>query len=521
MKTSYLPIAFAAANAVLYSALLPLWEGFDEPFHYGYVQRLADGGGLPNARTEALSREVAVSLTLAPAGESVKANLPRVTSYAEYFAWTPEQRAKTRRELDGIPVEYARQPSDIGNYEAHQTPLAYLLLAGPARILAGAPLPSRILVLRILAALAGGLLLYSGGGALCRELGLGEPYRSMALFCALATQMTWATLAHIANDWLAAPLAIWALVFLMRCTANRGMGQIVAAALVVSAGLLAKAYFLALVPVLLGVCAVRRGWRGVAAAGGILALCAGPWYVRNLRLYGDLTGMEQSRAGVGAAAVLRAAPAVDWRKVAVDSARLGLWTGNNTFRTFSVATLDAVLAIMAVGLLLWAFRRRSPAEWTYVAYCGAFAAALAYEGVQTYAFQHGVVTVPSAWHSQTLVTPLLILAFLGASRWRRAGVAPAALLTLLFGYVLAATYLVKLIPMYGGYAGRGSLREIAALYLTHFGALRANLECAALGPVALIFGLTAVVVGLIVTIEIGELSAIWRRLSAKGDSGVA
>lgn len=69
-------------------------------------------------------------------------------------------------------------------------------------MLAAMPLPSRVLILRILAALAGSLLLYAGGGSLCSQLGLGEPYRSIALFCVLATQMTWATVAHIANDWL-------------------------------------------------------------------------------------------------------------------------------------------------------------------------------------------------------------------------------------------------------------------------------------------------------------------------------
>ena len=30
-------IAYGAANALLYATLLPLWEGFDEPFHYSYV----------------------------------------------------------------------------------------------------------------------------------------------------------------------------------------------------------------------------------------------------------------------------------------------------------------------------------------------------------------------------------------------------------------------------------------------------------------------------------------------------
>ncbi len=42
---------FALLNAIRDSALLPLWEGFDEPFHFGYVQWIANGGGLPDAQT--------------------------------------------------------------------------------------------------------------------------------------------------------------------------------------------------------------------------------------------------------------------------------------------------------------------------------------------------------------------------------------------------------------------------------------------------------------------------------------
>jgi hypothetical protein len=510
MKTSYLLIAFAAA--VLYSALLPLWEGFDEPFHFGYVQRLANGGGLPDARGRFLSREVALSILDAPASEGVKANLPRATTYAEFFQWTPERRARTREDLRKIPTEYGRQPSDIANYEEQQAPLAYLLLAVPERLMAGVPLVSRVLILRILAALAGSLLLYAGGVALCSELGLGRPHRNIAMFCVLAAQMTWATLAHVANDWLAVPLAIWTLALLVRCQAKPGAARIAAASLVLCAGLLTKAYFLALAPVLLGVCAVRRGWRGAALSAALLALCAGPWYARNLRLYGDLTGRQESRGGVGTAAVWHAAPQVNWPKIAVDSARLGLWTANNTFRTFSIATLNVVIAACAGALLLWAFSRHSPAEWTAAAYCAAFVAALAYEAVQTYVFQHGAVTVPGAWHSQVLVTPLLALALLGAARWRRAGPVFAALLPLLFGYVLAVTYVFKLIPLYAGYEGRGSLREVAIVYGRHFDALSANLGSAALGPVPLVFGLTGVVLVLIAALEVRLI----RELFAKG-----
>ena len=75
-----------------------------------------------------------------------------------------------------------------------------------------------------------------------------------------------------------------------------------------------------------------RGLRGLAVSAAILAICAGPWYVRAYRLYGDVTGMPQARAGIGVSAILHAAPAMNWPKVALDSVRLALWTANNTFR---------------------------------------------------------------------------------------------------------------------------------------------------------------------------------------------
>src|SRR5947209_6416851 len=67
MKPRWLLLAYALMNAVLYSMLLPLWEGFDEPFHFGYVQYLANGNGFPDPRTSRLSQEVGSSLSLAPA----------------------------------------------------------------------------------------------------------------------------------------------------------------------------------------------------------------------------------------------------------------------------------------------------------------------------------------------------------------------------------------------------------------------------------------------------------------------
>jgi hypothetical protein len=49
---------FGVLNAVLYSMLLPLWDGFDEPFHYGYVETLAVRRTIPRLGSTPLSEEI-------------------------------------------------------------------------------------------------------------------------------------------------------------------------------------------------------------------------------------------------------------------------------------------------------------------------------------------------------------------------------------------------------------------------------------------------------------------------------
>src|SRR5439155_26704778 len=129
MKPRWLLLAYALTNAVLYSMLLPLWEGFDEPFHFGYVQGLVNGEGFPDPRTSRLSQEVGSSLLLAPASLAVKRNLPEITSYPEFFRWPEPRRNQAHWQLSHIDPGLRWQPSEFVNYEALQAPLAYAALA--------------------------------------------------------------------------------------------------------------------------------------------------------------------------------------------------------------------------------------------------------------------------------------------------------------------------------------------------------------------------------------------------------
>jgi hypothetical protein len=390
-------------NAVLYSVLLPLWEGFDEPFHFAYVQQLANGQGLPDARTARLSREVEASLLLAPASQAVQQNLPQTTSYDQYFAWPASKRLEARERLWEIPAEFRWQPSEFLNYEAHHPPLAYVVLAIPERLLARVPLPVRVAILRIFAAVVGSLLLLSGAGRLLSQLGVADPYKAIALFCLCSSQMAWATIAHVANDWLALPAAVWILVALNLLGSSPSARSAAIAAFALAGGLLTKAYFLAFVPLLAGLCAWQRRWRELAIASLVLCVLAGPWYARNLVQYGVLTGTQESRSGIDLPAVLRAAPTLNWPAVTWSSVRNAVWTGNNTFLTFSANTLTLMIGTTLVALLLWAVSRHTRTEWIALCYCLLFVLALGYVTVVSHIYTHGDANGPSPWYPQVLL----------------------------------------------------------------------------------------------------------------------
>ncbi|HET8548444.1 MAG TPA: hypothetical protein VFL57_10590, partial [Bryobacteraceae bacterium] len=384
--------------------------------------------------------------------------------------------------------------SDYLNYEAHHAPLAYALLAIPERGLARAALPVRVLILRIIAALTATLLLYSGVSRLFADLQLPSDYIAAAQFCILSCQMAWAATAHVANDWLALPLTVWSLSVLIRYWHAPTFGRAAGSAGIVSLGLLTKAYFLALLPVVIAPSLIRKRWSHAGVMLIVILLTAGPWYTRNLVRYGVITGMQEARSGVDPVAVLRAAPLLNWTSVAARTSRSALWTGNNSFVSFSKFTLNTTIAIWLFALIAWASaRNHEAAEWIAVSHCLAFAAALSYITIVSFVYTGGAAGEPSPWYSQTLVTPLTGLAFLGCSRTRNIGRILAGAMVAIFGYLIAATYIVKLIPLYGGYCVRTSLLSVMRLYAEDVSGLLRNLDLVALAPGFVIISLAFIV----------------------------
>jgi hypothetical protein len=263
--------------------------------------------------------------------------------------------------------------------------------------------------------------------------------------------MFWATVAHIGNDWLSVPLAVW-LIALRRkpfwCSVVLGLG------------LLAKAYFLVFVPLFF--IAVYLWKRPALLA--IPAVIAGPWYIRNLIVSGNLSGRIEESSGVTTGGALHALTSIPWLKSIPFMLRGAFWMGNSTFSDFSVRTMNTVLVLLFVGLALSFWKRRTADLflWSPVVL---FSAAMIYVTGSSYTYTHGLAIAASPWYLQAIMAPLLCLVLLGYQRAGKPGRYLVSAGILLWGYVLAATYLAKLIPLYGGFSGgRSTLREIVEWY---------------------------------------------------------
>lgn len=460
-------LLYGVLSAFAYASLLPLWEGFDEPFHYAYVQTVARQKRLPVRKQSGISMEVRASLELAPASHVVARNLPFVTTYADWFRLPDAERGRRRAALFSIPTELGnRIPDDGSNYEAQQAPLAYLLIAPLDRLWAGAPLPERVWRLRLVSGSVAIAAACLGIFVLAARLGLPGVWAAWMAFLLLSSQMLYAAAAHITNDWLAIALAPWffaaAAAYTRRPDARRGAALGTTLAL----GLLAKAYYLAFLPLALGLAMWKR--RGAAAVVAPLILLAAPWYWRNWTLYGTVTGALEAIVRHSLWDIAGTLLRMPWATAVASSARRSLWTANNSFDTFSAATLNLMLLLALCAAVLSvraAWRKRpSPPEGVLLAGCLLFAGLVAYSTAALFLVfgEPGLGGAP--WYTPTIFAALLGLLACGLSRTGRAGRWLAVAMTAMWAYVMAATWWVKLIPLYGGYRGRARVGALAEWY---------------------------------------------------------
>ena len=508
MRIRNVILMFGVLNACLYSGLLPLWEGFDEPFHYAYVETLRQTHRLPVLGRTLIPNDVFRSFQFAPVSHVVHRWTPEATSYDEWFLLPQSEKERRRSELDVLRTE--PESSSRPNYEAHHAPLAYIILALLDWPFSHAGITVRVLVLRLFAAVFSTVLLYFGTTALCRALQMPERSANAALFTIFCSEMLYATIAHVANDWLAVGISALFLASLATFVRKPDRRSALTTALWLAAGLLTKAYFLgfALLAVAVTAVLIWRGRTGVrtALAGVILLLAlAGPWYTRNLVLYKNVSGTYEQFAGIGMREALAAAPRINWAATAGFLARGSLWTGNNSFTSFSRTTLNIVLGLLFLALAAWGLGRRviQPAEQIVFAAILLFSAAVAYASCASFARTNGDVPGAGPWYTQVLLAPVIALAYLGMSRWKRFGPVLAGCTVAIWTWVLIATWTVKLFPLYSG-AGAAPMRmgDVWNWYVHKAAAHVHDLSLLALAPASLLY------LGLIISVTLSIVLGI-------------
>ena len=115
---------------------------------------------------------------------------------------------------------------------------------------------------------------------------------------------------------------------------------------------------------------------------------------------------------------------------------------------------------------------------------------------------------------QCLMPALWALAFLGLQRNGFAGRVTAIVLVLVNAWVAAATYLLKLIPMYGGFTGRSTPGAVFAWW--HSLPLTA-LSMTLLGPLWLVFASLTVMLSALVATTIVVLRRLRIPLAAAAE----
>jgi hypothetical protein len=489
---------FALLNGLLYCSLLPLWEGFDEPYHYGYVEHLGSEWKVPVAGRTVLQEEIYRSMHLAPASYLNARNVPDLIPFNAYFGMDAAARRDLRARLYTLPPELRTRQTGPYNYEAQQPPLAYLPLVAMQWAAPGGALPWRVFRLRLFCVFASLALLIYTVARLGQSIGMNPAYLAAAVFMLLTTQNLYAAVAHVANDWLS--VALIPLLFLAaeRFWRKPEARQAALFALTLSAGLLAKSYFLVFVPFAF-LMVLWAGRRQVWIFAGLVAALAGPWYIRNVLLYDSLVGLQASVRAVPLADIVRTFLSTSWPAALAGMARGLLWNANSSFVAFSRATLNVLLSLLAAGAAFWLRsvrgRRGQPAEWLVFSGSALFTAIPVYAMVLANTGLGQVYSNANSWHGAGLLPGAFLLAMRGFSSGGRAGRWLARAALGLSVYILVLTYFAKLIPLYGGFDSKATVGFLSGLYLYHRGELVSRL-----GDAAMLSGSAVIALALATTV---------------------
>jgi hypothetical protein len=390
-------------RGAFYCQLIPLWEGYDEWAHYAFLEHLRlHPGSLPST-SDGVTEEIRQSVL----------------------------SAQFRHEV----------AEPLRSFEAQQPPLYYWVLSIPNRVWIGVDISTRVHRLRVLSILIASLVIPLAWLAALELF----HNRALALsVCALIASMPelMIDVARVANESLAIALASWITLLLLRKKAP-------ALGLAMGLALLTKAYFLAILPILI----FRRRIYSLAIAIGI----SGWWYWRNWRLTGTLSGevIDRAASNLGLGARLGAIGKVHWLSVLDGAAWTHIWNGAWSFlavKTWIYRVFELIFLVVAIMLVSALLKRPFGHMKGKLALMGAleglFALGISYQTLAMFLVRN--LSFAGGWYYYALVVSeaLLLASGLLILAGRRRVLYAMGFLTFLFLALDVYTAFFVLLPYY-------------------------------------------------------------------------
>jgi hypothetical protein len=340
--------------AALYSVIIPVFEGYDEIWHYAYVQHIASGRGLPRQPPDQYPH-------LARQEGSQPPLYYLLASAATWWTETSDLTGQFRENPQFAPVPwgYRDNPNFVVHTQAERFPYRGTVLD--------------VHLSRMISVLLGAGTVYATY-ALARQL-FPEP-KALALGAMLVTALTPGFLfasALVNNDILVAFLSSLTLLLLSRMWKGQSSGAMgIWLGVVLGCAALSKLSGLLLWPVA-GVALAALAWRTrdwrillrVALPAFALAVALSSWwYLRNWVLYHDVTGLNRMLdivgrrdAGFGLADV--------WAEA--EGIRRSYWALFGWFNvpvaTWLYRVYDLACAVGLAGLVLFVSRAIRRHQW--------------------------------------------------------------------------------------------------------------------------------------------------------------
>jgi dolichyl-phosphate-mannose-protein mannosyltransferase len=330
---------------------MPVWEGFDEPYHLAYVTFVARHGRPPAFDEPSLPVEYARLTPLLPSW------LPHAPSFDRWRRERPEWRAASRvqamRVGSGLsgPAQYIRI-----NYERQHPPLFYYVAAPFAWLMRAASLPSFIVGVRLFCVLVASFLvpLTAGlGRLLLPRRGL---FFALPLAALLPNTLFFAD--RITNDALAWPILAAAAGQLVLAARRPSRPRFLVLGIFVAAGAWTKMTLLPLLPAAIVAALLARRRPGgrraeyLIAAGALPAALIAPLLLWNTAASGVWSGITYNILPLhpGLSAVLAQWRALDVRFVVSQWTRMHLWAGGWEFlRPAAEVYRGALVSLLVLG----------------------------------------------------------------------------------------------------------------------------------------------------------------------------